>query len=347
MFTQFGLLSKDPSQGMLKVMSWRRLLTRRFLIGVFLLIALGVSFFLVLARGAKFTLIEQLLRRKQVIARAEASNIVFYFQVFGNSIAELAQTNSIRRRDEVATDRMDIFVEQQRESGLVNGIILTDSKGIVKFNSNFLGTRDLGSSVADRDYFLWAKDHPGEREYFIGRPVIGRIGVSKDRAIVPVAAPVYDSGVFIGALVSAVNLEALAERFLGKLKVSDATEVYLAGEQGDLFYSNTIPVELGSNIFELPQGNPFSDNKALRDQLKNALKTNEEGTFQTKTYSIAYSPILLVSQKWLLIIATPSQQLADLTSPFYIRQISMMLLTIFTSLLIGALVIKEIQIKRG
>ncbi len=328
------------------MMNWRRLLNQKWLIGLSLLTGLGVLLFLILARGTKSTLTEQLLKRKLTIARAEASNITSFFQQFGDDIRVFAHLSSIEHRDASTVQDMDTFVELRGTSGMIWGIALTDENGVVQFNSNVSGTRDIGALLSDRDYFVWAKDQSrSDGEYFVGQPVASRLGASKGEMIVPVAAAVYQDDVFAGVMVSAVKLQPLAERFLEFMKVSDATEVYLVGEQGVIFYSDSTPDVVGSNIFELSKYTPFSD-KTVRDQLKNALKTSEEGTLQTKTHSIAYSPTLLVNQKWLLVMTTPGQQVEDLTLPIYVRQISILLFAIITSLLFGVVVAKEIKLKR-
>src|SRR3989344_5103424 len=207
-------------------MNWRRLLIRKWLIGLFLLVGLGIYLFLVLARGAKSTLTEQLLKRRLTVARAEASNLTSYFQQFGDSIKVFAHLCSIERRDASTVQDMDTFVEQRRESGLIGGIVLTDKNGIVSFNSNVSGTRDIGIDLSDRDYFVWAKDQSEDGEYFVGQPVVSRLGATKGEMIVPVVASVYQDSVFTGVVVAAVKLQPLAERFLGMLKISDTTDVY-------------------------------------------------------------------------------------------------------------------------
>lgn len=125
--------------------------------GLFLIIVLGIAFHLVLGKGAKVSVTQQLLNQQQIIARAEASNIITFFEKFGNSVAVLARLSSIESRNANATSDMDAFVEQQRGNGIVVGVVLTDKYGIVQFNSNILGTRDLGKSLADRDFFIWAR----------------------------------------------------------------------------------------------------------------------------------------------------------------------------------------------
>lgn len=297
---------------------WGVLQARVLWFGLFAIVLLGVLFYLVLGRAVESSVTEQLLSRQQTIARAEASNIISYFQTFGNSVAVLAQQSSIKRRDASAVSDMDTFVEQRRGNGIVMGVILTDRNGIVQFNSNVLGVRDLGKSIADRDYFVWAKEHAREGEYFISEPVVGRLGASIDQTIVVVASPVFKNGEFSGAVAASVKLAPLAERFFGLMKLSDLEEVYLTDGHENLLYSNSAPDS---------------------DEIKNVLSATEEGQFKTEEHLIAYQPIKLGTQNWLLIISSPAQEVSDLTRPFYVRLTATLILTFLTILLFAAMVI--------
>jgi len=298
------------------------------------MVGLGLAYYSVLGLGAKESVTQQFLHRKQTLARAEAGNLVSYFQSFGNSVATLSQLSSINRRDTTTIQDMDTFVEQRRDGGKVGGVVLTDKFGVVQFNSNVIGTRDLGMSLADRDYFVWAKSEPEER-YFIGQPVVSRVGASKGEVIAPVAAPVYERGVFAGVVVASVRLKPLTERYLGLLKISDTTDVHLIDNEGDLLYNGSKPELAGSNIFELSQDELFTDSRMLDNLIKNILNKTEEGNLQIDGYLVAYSPVALGSQKWMLVMTSPSQRISELTKPIYIRQTSVLLLTFLTTLLFG------------
>lgn len=312
-----------------------------FWFGLFSIVVLGAVFYLVLARGAQVSVTQQLLRQQQVIARAEVSNILTFFEKFGNSVAFLAQLNSIERRDAGATVQyLDTFVEQRREAGLIGGVVLTDKNGVVQFNSNVLGTSDLGGSLADRDYFLELKTQGKKGQYFISQPVVSRLGASKGQTIVVVASPVYQNGAFTGVVAASVKLQPLVERFFGSMRISDMTEMYLVDGQGNLLYSNSNLVRdaVGLSISEL-----FSGDQALSDSIKNTLGKAKEGQFQTEKHLVNYSPIIIGTQTWLLIISSPAQEVINLTRPFYVRHLSVFILTALTIFLFGGVVVRKNQ----
>lgn len=322
-------------------MFWKTLPTRVWLFGLFLIVALGAVFYFVLGREARSTITEQKLRQEQTIARAEASNIESFFQVFGDSVAVLAQLSSMESRNARTVRDMDTFVEQWRASDLVAGGALTDRFGVVEFNSNISGTADVGATLSDRDYFVWAKNQPGEGEYFVAQPVISRLGASEGQVIVPVASPVFRNGIFTGVLVSAVKLKPVTERFFGLIKISDLTNIFLVDEYGDLLFSSSGPDTFGVSIFEPLQGRLFFGSQTVSSSLENALKRFEEGRLQTETHIVAYSPIKLGTQNWLLIVSSPLENISDLTKPVLIRQTAMLLLASLVVLLFGIVAVRE------
>ena len=321
-------------------MFWRALSIRSWLLGALLIAGLCAFFYLVFVRGTESATIQILLNRQQIIARAEANNVESFFQVFGESIAVLAQLSSMESLGTKTLEDVATFVDQWRESGLVGGVVLTDKNGLVQLNSNVLGTSDIGTSLADRDYFVWAKGEPKEGEYFIGQPIVSLLMATKDQIIVPVAAPVYQNSTFVGVVSATVKLQPLTERYLKLMKVSDdLTEVYLVDQYGKLLYS---PVRdaAGSDVSEL-----------LGDNIKNALDTNQEGKMRA-TYSdsksgkpedhlIAYSSISLGGQNWLLITSSTYRSVVDLTVPTQILQTAMLILASLSILLFGIIVARE------
>lgn len=303
---------------------------------IFLIIALCALSYLFSGREAELSLTKSVLSKQQTISRAEASNIMSYFRSFGNSVAVLAQLSSIHRRDASTISDMDTFVGQRRKSGIVGGVVLTDKQGIVLFNSNVLGTRDLGQSLADRDYFVWARDRASEGEYFISDPVISLLGASKGQPIVVVASPVYQNDEFTGVVAASVILGPLTQRFLELMKASELEEVYLIDGRGNVLYSNSNPNVIGSNFSEI-----ISEDQTLSETIENALSSNSEGGLQVGSRLIAYSPITLEAQTWLIISSSPAQEVADLATPIYIRQTAVVLVAAFSIILFAAIAIRK------
>lgn len=321
--------------------------------GSIIVIALAVAFYLLLGRGAKVSVTQQLLSKQQLLARAEAGNIKSFFQVFGESIAVLSQLRSIETQNSNAIKDMDTFVEQWRDTGLVDGIALTDSNGKVVLNSNIAGIPSSPISVSDRTYYLWARNESKQGEYFVGNPIVSRLGASKDQTIIPVASPVYENGTFTGVLVAAVELRGLTRHNLELMQVSNQSDVYLINNNGDLLYSNNFRDSVGFNILDYFKAKPFQGSQNLINDLTSALQASGEGSMRTlyldpvsrkmEAHLLAYSPIAAGGQKWLLVIASPIHDIWDFTIPMYIRLVALAVLVAITIFLFGIIAIREVR----
>lgn len=317
----------------------KRSLFWKLLCGLLVILALGASFYLLLGRRPEVSLTQQLLDRQQLIARAEASNIIIFFEKHGDSVATLAQIGSIKQRDADVLENLDTFIEQRKDTGIIGGVGLTDKQGIVQYISNISGTRDTGQSVSDRNYFTWAKSEAKKGEYYISRPMVSRGGATKGQTIVAVVSPVFRNNTFTGVLTSSVKLQPLLERFLGLMKVSHDMKVYLVNEGGDLMYSNNGSDSFGSSIFEI-----FSEDQIFKDKIKNALTSTKEDQFQTDQHLVVYSPLSLGVQKWLLIISSPAFEVGEQVRPFYIRQAVIFIATALIILLFVTVAIRKSQV---
>jgi C4-dicarboxylate-specific signal transduction histidine kinase len=314
---------------------------------------LGVAFYLITGRGATSSVTGQILDKQELLARAEASNISSFFDIFGESVAILAQLKSIETRNANAARDMATFVDQWRDSDLNGGVILTDKDGIVKLHSSTSGIVDVGESLADRDYYIWAKNEASKGEYFVGKPVISRLGATKGQLIVAVASPVYQNDTFVGVVSASVKLIPLTHRYLELLAVSDETSVYLLSSKGELLYSNSMSDEIGVNIFDVLVEKPFSGSDKLTDKLKDVLSSFGEGSLKVSyldpksgeigLHIVSYSPVNLDNQKWLLVMSSPAEKIWNFVIPIYIRIAILGLLVSMSTLMFGAIVVKEVK----
>lgn len=255
------------------------------------------------------------LLREQMLARAQASGLVSYFSVRGNSLAALARSGT--------TADMEIFMSQWAKRGITVGVILTDENGIVIFNVNVSGTSDTGMSVVDRDYFKWAKTSGKEGEFFVGKPVISRLGATKGKTIVPLASPVYRGGEFKGVAVAAIELAPLTERYLDMMKISGFTEVYLLDQDGNLLYAPGADLE-SKNVYEVLRARPFLGSEYIVRRLKEVLVSGEEGklwlvyrsprTGNLQLRSGAFTPAEVHDQRWLVVVTSPLDEAFGLRS---------------------------------
>lgn len=318
---------------------------RALLIGLGLIVALGTAMYFVSVKSVTTTATGQILKEQQTIARAESSNLSAFFQSFGNSVTVLAESGN--------SNSFDDFINQWRKTGIVVGVALTDKDGKVIADSNILGTHDTGASLADRDYFSWAKSQTNNNAYFVGQPVVSKLGASKGQMIVPVAAPVFKGGKFNGVVASAVKLQLLTNHYLELMRITNSTDIYLIDTKGNLLYSNTSPDKVGTNAFESLK-NQFIGSSIISGLLEKAIAAGKEGSLnasylgpsgKVEPHLVAYESIDLGNSKWLLVVSSPIKMVSSLTDPIHIRQIASLLLIAMTMFFFGYIVLHEA--KRG
>lgn len=350
---QWGSIDKGSLIMFNEVVLKRMFQNRPWRVGIVLVILLGIGvaivWYLILSPANKSSVTGQLLREEQMIARAEASNLKSFFDQYGNAVVVESQLRSIQTPNENTIPNLQSFVKQWSKTGEVAGIALTDRNGIVIYNVTASGITQLGTSLANRDYFAWAKAQKKGGEYFVGQAIIGKFGATKDQYIVPVAAPVYRNGEFSGVLVSAVKLAVLTEHYLGQLNISDSTEVYIIGSTGYVLYNGCSPKDVGLSVYEVHYEAPFTENADLDNEIKKVLLNPKEGSLQVNyidpkngiygSHLIAYSPVVLPNRNWLVALGSPAQNLATTITPTFIRQVAVCAFICLTSIIFLVIVI--------
>ncbi|MBU0572677.1 cache domain-containing protein [Patescibacteria group bacterium] len=300
-----------------------------FFFALLLLVFLGVVFYVFLGKGARDALTEQMLHREQSNARAGASSIATFFELIGNSVVIMSD------RDEIVKPgpQTDIFLESaisRWENTPVTNIILTDRDGkVIKAAYRELpGEADI--SLADREYFIWAKNAESS-DYYVSAAVESRLR-GENYYVVPIVSPVIDKGGdFNGVLIMGVSVSSLTDQYMNHLKISDKTEIYIIKRDGNFIYATDEELQ-GGNAIEFIIEHPFLGNEILAGRLKELLKNVQEGklevaypenvgtVFPLKTRLIAYSPISTKDREWILVIATPTEDILVSMTPIYFRQ---------------------------
>lgn len=319
-------------------MDLKRLPQKIYWYGAVIIAAIAVFFYFFVGIEARTTVKDQLLAKQEVLNRAEASNISSFFESIGNSMTILARLDSIKSPDANTQSVMDDFVKQKADK-VLGGIILTDTKGNVIYNSNIKSTHDTGMSIADRDYFSWAESQPSGGKYFVGVPITSRFGGSAGQSIVVVASPVFDGNTFKGLVGTSVELDALTQEYLNVLQVSDTTDVYLIDYTGTILYNNFNPGTVGSNIVGTAQ------------EFKKVIGSTTEGAFSFSysdsnhgsniAHNVTYSPVSVGNQKWTLVMASPATDVWGIQVPMYIRIIIFLIFVAVSMFFFGHLTVRE------
>lgn len=306
-----------------------------FFFALLLLVFLGVIFYLILGKGARSALVEQMLHREQSSVRTGASSIATFFELAGNTLVTMSNRDEILKPG----SQTDILLESvmlKWKDTPVTSIILTDKDGKVINAAYRELPGEIGISIANREYFLWAKNTESS-EFYVSAAIKSRLR-GENYYIVPVASPVIDKeGNFNGLLAFGVSIDQLTDDYMSHLKISDKTEIYITKHDGSFIYSSTEEL-LGENFFEFLEKHPFLGSEIIIEELKERLENVQEGklevaypenvgtTLPLKTRLIAYSPVFVKDREWILVIATPIEDVLVSMTPIYFRQAASVLI---------------------
>jgi hypothetical protein len=325
-----------------------------FLLFGLLLLILAMALYLLLGKQASDTLIEQMLHREQVAARAGAKSVETFFDLFGKSLPGLASRVEIENSENVQ-ESLESYVERWKDTPL-SGVIFVDSEGIVKFNATEGGGMSVGTIVSDRAYYTWAKTAK-KGDIFVSEPVISRIGSSSGKFIVVVATPVVGgNSEFAGLLAAAIVVEELRE-YVNPLKISDKTRIYIVNKDGVII---TSPVEklTGVNYLDYIKESGIPGSLKVVEILKESIESNQEGKMdlvlpnESKNgiltrYLIARAPINIHGVHWVLAVATPVDDALEYLAPLYFRNLGIVAIAFLAFLLIVARIAKVKGFEEG
>src|SRR3989344_5607102 len=224
---------------------------------VFVVLSVSVGSIIFWNWGKKMegSLKEQMLHREQIVARATAQSLESFFVLAGNSLTLLSYRDAVVTPGEQTQEVLNSFVEEWGNTPLVS-IALTDSDGLVVSSANRNSeVGDVGASLAERDYFKWAKDGAEKGQVFIGDLVMGKFGSVEGKPMVPVATAVFEEDEFKGVLIAPVLISELTRVYLEPLRISEDTSAHL-GESNGLMLSSFYPEFIGKNIFEFVSSSP-------------------------------------------------------------------------------------------
>lgn len=315
----------------------------------------SVRYWLV-SKATESSLIEQTLLRQQVVARAGAKSIENFVQFFASILKFTASRPSLVSGGEVRQSALDSLIEQFAGTPIV-GTVLTDAEGVVIYNSNQAGIKDTGESVADREYFDWARK-AGEGEVYVGSVVVSKVGQTKGQGIFPVAIPVIRDQEFRGVLVVAILISDLVKEYLDPLKISGDSYAHLFDSEGVWLVSTKYPELVGTNYLDFIRKNPYRGSASFAQEVRQIINDPREARFVTNSVDpkglrllVAVSPIKITGEKikgpqpyWFLSVAMPLDETMMFFEPFNKRQAAALILFIFVALTVSAIAILGIYI---
>lgn len=329
--------------------------SKRAFVLIFLLLFIFLSIIGVVLISTNQQAVNDLVRatldRQARLTQAGADNIESFLTVAGRSVVLLSQSYDLLNQGETRQTLLDQYVKNRLETPVV-GVVLTDAKGKVVANASRDFSSAVGIDLSDRDYFRWAQTASPNTVY-LTKPTISRLGVSKNKSVLLIAAPVFREDKFYGVVVISTILDMFGNSYL-KTVFPEPFAIYLLDSQGIIL---SAPNDMsGLNIFEILKENPFFGSELLSDQFEQVIASDQAGGITgilpqgrdntlTRTL-ISYAPIHTPdgSQSWRLIVTSPESSIVSLTAPIYIQEISLLVGIFFLVLLIFVLIFSKVRV---
>jgi methyl-accepting chemotaxis protein len=220
-----------------------------------------------------------------------------------------------------------------KNTDLLSLISIADAKGVV-LNTDSSNTNVIGADLSERPYLIEAIEK--------GETVISDVIVSKatGKSVIAIAAPVYDNGKFMGAVISTIDF-ALVSDVIVDTKVAEKGYAYMLDITGDnagviVAHQNEDFVLESQNVYEL-------DVPGLHD-LVDVAKTNDTGSsYYTYKGDKKFAEFQNVGN-WMLVITADESDLTKTATGIRNITIIVIIFAIIISSIISYFLVKFIII---
>ena len=312
-----------------------------------LVVSLVVFIYWFSSRFWEENLFHQVERRQVVLARAGAIGLENFFKDRAAEIASLAKNPAVQRLEETIGHEalLETVTHLGDKDDLIRDVARIDKTGRVVWAAqvgNILV--ETGSViVADRPYFLWARDEAIEGQVMVSEPLEARGGPNAGRLVVILATPVFNNGDFNGILTFNIETKGLLEKYLEPLIPSIVkTEAVVITTQGEIV-GGTVERGAGMHIRDGVGEDHYAE-------FAKKVLSGREGTWvhechfflqdnnETETRISSYSPTVMPGFRWVVLISTPYEVIEELVRP--LRLIEMVgftigIIGILTAMIIG------------
>jgi C4-dicarboxylate-specific signal transduction histidine kinase len=297
--------------------------------GIFIIL-LSAGLYGVANKNAKESLIEKILSEEQITVRFGADSIENFLNITSHPVTLMANYfGEVHLEKEKMSNHLQGFTSSFSLTP-VEGAMVADEDGNIIFFSNSSGVNKGTTSIANRDYFVWAKE-ADEGETFLGEPVLPTEEGMAPEYIIPLATPIYSNGEFSGVLAAAISLSDLSEKYLISLKIFKNSEVFLLSNEGALLHAPYSDL-VGINYYDLLEEKPYLGSKSLAKYAKEELAKKREGSTsmlfpasperKLTPMLAAYSPVEHNGAYWMLALAVPLSEILDSNIPLFINQLA-------------------------
>jgi hypothetical protein len=295
---------------------------------IFVLISVGILLywrdsFLVEQAATKATQLKLL-----VLSRAGARTTERVLSLFKAELVVLERKEEIKNQDIAGARKLLTEILTSIDLPIAHQMGLISKDGVLLAVVNKEGNRENeGNSLADRDYFQWAKTAK-EGEIFLSEPIIARSGSIKGQWVVALATPVIDkNGSFNGCLYLPIGLDDLTINYVDTLEISSTTVGYVISKDAVVLSSQYKDL-IGVNIRDYAQKEKWHGYESYLTMI-NKMIQGEEGSSvyyfpdtnkKVEKWISSYSPIRIDRSTLVIATAVPFTWTYSLVADFYKAQ---------------------------
>lgn len=340
---------------------FRSRLNRFLLVSTLFFLLTGVVLFFQTQAETKKMLDTNAEGRKLVVSRGGAHAVESFFALVGKTLVVLSKQPQVESFTIGTQLLAEDFISSWSQDTPVRSVLFADSQGVVRYNINREGVSTTGVVVSDREYFIKTA-RLSEGEYYISQPFTARAGPIAGQLAITINTPIYREQQFVGIISTVLSLSELAQYFILPLYSAESTTGYILSQDGTVWYGQDESL-IGQNIFTLIEQNAFPGSSLIADLTRKALTVVREGTLiqtipnhetgRLEPHVVAYTPIHVLDQKWLLVIISPEHDsllhFQTIRNIYFIRFIFFLFMIVFFIIMfnIGIRIAQRESYRRG
>lgn len=292
---------------------------------VFIIIAGALASYVSLKTvdSTKRALQEQDQKKLLVLARSGAYQMQFFLDALSREILILNKNDAVSKLSEKETrEIVQSYIDQIGDDSPLVALGRLDEKGklIVIANRERILTNE-GTSLADREYFIWSKDVLNKGKIYISKPIVSRAGTTKGEMVLVIATPSYYKNEFTGVTYMVVLLEKSIKTFIEPIKISQNIKVLITDSKGRVILGeNEFSGLLNQNILNYAKSVRWKGWDNFSYNVNNVLKQEEgvtswdfqyPGSKLKKGNIVAFKTLKIGDQEGKLIIVKPKDSMEE------------------------------------
>jgi C4-dicarboxylate-specific signal transduction histidine kinase len=289
-----------------------------------IVIALNISFH----RTLQMEMAEQFNKQQLLLARAEATNIQSYIEGIRDDMLRISQFVSMFQfnNDTLYEFLTDVFFKD--ESTVRMGIRFLDSRGKARFNQGDFPVDGLNNN----DILKMAVNLCPDKEV-----------IRQDAKRVYIITPVCRFNALIGAVVTSIDIQDIAGKFLSPIKSGSTGYAWMMDGEGNLLFHPSQPDMVGRNLYRTDTS-CFKCHKSFDTEKKIIEgKSDYFGKYVAPTGEdkvLAFSTASVGDSQWIVVVSAPySEVTMSIQTSMRFHSLLIFLIFVITSVISAMLII--------